>query len=103
MGLFDFFKGKSTSSWSVGQRILAQWHPEVYFYPGKMSAQRVIANPGAVGQPRDQVPLAAYALFDVPTMSIDFYRVEFDVVAVQTAVRAAGYPEVLATRLAVGR
>ncbi|HEX7001410.1 MAG TPA: CRISPR-associated protein Cas5 [Trueperaceae bacterium] len=63
----------------------------------------VIANPGAVGQPRDQVPLAAYALFDVPSMTIDFHRVEFDVVAVQTAVRAAGYPEVLAARLAVGR
>lgn len=64
---------------------------------------RVIANPGAVGQPRDQVPLAAYALFDVPTMTIDFHRVEFDVMAVQTAVRSAGYPEVLAARLAVGR
>ncbi len=62
-----------------------------------------IANPGAVGQPRDQVPLAAYALFDVPAMTIDFHRVEFDVAAVQTAVRAAGYPEVLAARLAVGR
>ena len=64
---------------------------------------RVIANPGAVGQPRDQVPMAAYALFDVPSMTIDFHRVEFDVMAVQTAVRAAGYPEVLAARLAVGR
>jgi predicted phosphodiesterase len=64
---------------------------------------RVIANPGAVGQPRDQVPLAAYALFDVPTMTIDFHRVEFDVMAVQAAVRAAGYPEVLVARLALGR
>lgn len=63
----------------------------------------VIANPGAVGQPRDQVPLAAYALFDVPSMTLDFHRVEFDVAAVQTAVRSAGYPEVLAARLAVGR
>jgi predicted phosphodiesterase len=63
----------------------------------------VIANPGAVGQPRDHIPLAAYALFDVPTRSIDFHRVEFDVAAVQADVRAAGYPEVLAARLALGR
>lgn len=63
----------------------------------------VIANPGAVGQPRDQIPLAAYALFDVPTLSIDFHRVEFDVAAVQADVRAAGYPDVLAARLALGR
>lgn len=64
---------------------------------------RVIANPGAVGQPRDQVPLAAYALFDLETMSLDFHRVEFDVAAVQADVRAHGYPEVLAARLALGR
>ncbi len=63
----------------------------------------VIANPGAVGQPRDHVPLAAYALFDEQTRSIDFHRVEFDVAAVQADVRAAGYPEVLASRLALGR
>jgi predicted phosphodiesterase len=63
----------------------------------------VIANPGAVGQPRDHIPLAAYALFDVPTRSIDFHRVEFDVASVQADVRAAGYPEVLAARLSVGR
>jgi len=63
----------------------------------------VIANPGAVGQPRDHIPLAAYALFDVPTRSLDFHRVEFDVAAVQADVRAAGYPEVLAARLALGR
>lgn len=64
---------------------------------------KVIANPGAVGQPRDQVPLAAYALFDEESMSLDFHRVEFDVAAVQADVRSYGYPEVLAARLALGR
>ena len=60
------------------------------------------ANDGA-RKPRDQVPLAAYALFDVEAMSLDFHRVEFDVAAVQADVRAHGYPEVLAARLALGR
>ena len=64
---------------------------------------KVIANPGAVGQPRDQVPLAAYALFDEESMSLDFHRVAFDVAAVQADVRSSGYPEVLAARLALGR
>lgn len=64
---------------------------------------RVIANPGAVGQPRDQIPLAAYALFDLPTRTLDFHRVEFDVAEVQRVVKAAGYPEVLGARLALGR
>lgn len=64
---------------------------------------RLFVNPGSVGQPRDGLPLAAYALFDDEKLSFEMHRVEFDVAAVQRAVRASGYPEVLATRLAVGR
>jgi len=64
---------------------------------------RVIANPGSVGQPRDQVPLASYFLFDSEKRRIEHHRVAFDVAAVQADVRAAGYPEVLATRLEAGR
>jgi hypothetical protein len=34
MGLFDWFRSKPAANWTVGQRILAQWYPEVFFYPG---------------------------------------------------------------------
>jgi predicted phosphodiesterase len=60
-------------------------------------------NPGSVGQPRDGIPLASYALFDVARMKLDVIRVPYDVVAVQRAVRAADYPEPLAARLGAGR
>lgn len=60
-------------------------------------------NPGAVGQPRDGIPLASYALFDVDRMKLQLIRLPFDVLAVQRAVREAEYPEALAARLAVGR
>lgn len=60
-------------------------------------------NPGSVGQPRDGAPLAAYGLLDVETRLLEVVRVPFDVVAVQREVRAAGYPDELATRLADGR
>ncbi len=60
-------------------------------------------NPGAVGQPRDGVPYASYALFDVDTRRFEVVRVPFDVAAVQRELRAAEYPDVLAERLAVGR
>lgn len=36
MGLFDWFR--SSPKWDVGQRVLAQWYPEVFFYPGKIKA-----------------------------------------------------------------
>jgi len=64
---------------------------------------RLFANPGSVGQPRDSIPLAAYALYDDGAGTLEMFRVEFDVATVQQGVRAAGYPEVLASRLAVGR
>lgn len=64
---------------------------------------RLFVNPGSVGQPRDNIPMAAYALFDDDARVLQLYRVEFDVAAVQQAVRNAGYPDVLAARLALGR
>lgn len=64
---------------------------------------RVFFNPGSIGQPRDGLPLASYALFDDETRTVEVHRVEYDLVGVQRAVRAAGYPEALANRLAVGK
>lgn len=63
----------------------------------------VIANPGSVGQPRDQVPQASYFIFDSEKRRLHHHRVGFDVAAVQSDLRAAGYPEILATRLEAGR
>lgn len=60
-------------------------------------------NPGAVGQARDGIPLASYGLYDDGTGMLEVIRVAFDLVAVQREVRAAGYPEALAARLAMGR
>ena len=64
---------------------------------------RLFFNPGSVGQPRDGIPLASYAIFDNDTLSVELFRVEYDLLAVQREVREHGYPEVLASRLAVGR
>jgi predicted phosphodiesterase len=64
---------------------------------------RVLFNPGSVGQPRDGVPLAAYAIFDDEARVLEHYRVPFDIRAVQQLVKQAGYPPVLAARLERGR
>jgi len=64
---------------------------------------RVLFNPGSVGQPRDGVPLASYAVFDSKARVLEHFRVPFDIRAVQELVRAAGYPPVLAARLERGR
>ncbi len=63
---------------------------------------RYLINPGSVGQPRDRDPRAAFALYDSETGCVTFRRVPYDIPAAQRAIRAAGLPERLATRLGTG-
>ncbi|MGH9658765.1 MAG: metallophosphoesterase family protein [Bryobacteraceae bacterium] len=62
-----------------------------------------LLNPGAVGQPRDGDPRAAYAIYVTEEKCVYYARVEYDVGSVQKKIRAAGLPDSLADRLAVGR
>jgi len=63
---------------------------------------RLIFNPGSVGQPRDGDPRAAYACYEPATGRFTFHRVAYDIGATQAAMRAAGLPERLAFRLQYG-
>ena len=67
------------------------------------SQARYLVNCGAVGQPRDGDPRAAFGILDTGTRSLELVRVEYDVAAAQAKIIAAGLPDVLAQRLAVGR
>ena len=64
---------------------------------------RYILNPGSVGQPRDGDPRASFAVLDDGERVARFARVTYDVDTAQRKIRAAGLPEFLAERLAVGR
>jgi diadenosine tetraphosphatase ApaH/serine/threonine PP2A family protein phosphatase len=64
---------------------------------------RFLVNCGAVGQPRDGDPRAAYGILDSSARTLSLARVEYDVSAAQAKIIAAGLPDVLAQRLAVGR
>jgi predicted phosphodiesterase len=61
-----------------------------------------IINPGAVGQPRDGDPRAAYAIFDSDQRLVTMRRVAYRVQKTAEDIRAAGLPEVLAFRLFQG-
>ena len=62
-----------------------------------------LLNPGSVGQPRDGDPRAAFAIADLAHQVVEFWRVEYDIAAVQQRMRKARLPEALAQRLLVGR
>jgi len=75
---------------------------ESYVLDLRESAMYLI-NPGSVGQPRDRDWRAAFALYDDQISRITYYRVPYDVRLAQMRIERAGLPEMLASRLRVGR
>jgi diadenosine tetraphosphatase ApaH/serine/threonine PP2A family protein phosphatase len=64
---------------------------------------KYLVNCGAVGQPRDGDPRAAFGLIDTSARTVTLLRVPYDIATAQAKILAAGLPEVLAHRLATGR
>jgi diadenosine tetraphosphatase ApaH/serine/threonine PP2A family protein phosphatase len=64
--------------------------------------KKVLMNVGSVGQPRDEDPRAAYAIYDSETRDASIHRVSYDIASAQRKIMNAGLPEVLANRLALG-
>lgn len=64
---------------------------------------KYLVNPGSVGQPRDGDPRAGYALLDTETRELMLFRLIYAVEAAQTKILKAGLPEILASRLGLGR
>ncbi len=65
--------------------------------------RRYLLNPGSIGQPRDGDPRAAFAIADLEHQVVEFWRVPYDIAAVQERMRAAHLPEPLVQRLTAGR
>ncbi len=61
-----------------------------------------LANPGAVGQPRDGDPRAAYLLYDPEDRFLTYRRVAYDVEKAQQRIRNAALHPALADRLTAG-
>ncbi|MCX5996044.1 MAG: metallophosphoesterase family protein [Chloroflexi bacterium] len=67
-----------------------------------MGDNRLIINPGSVGQPRDREPRASYLIFDADEMMLRNYRVTYDVTATQEKMERADLPDFLVSRIAWG-
>jgi diadenosine tetraphosphatase ApaH/serine/threonine PP2A family protein phosphatase len=67
------------------------------------TSAKSLAVLGSVGQPRDENPNAAYALYDDREMSLTYVRVDYDVERAAQKIHAAGLPRLLAARLFIGR
>ena len=71
--------------------------------PLALSSDRLIINPGSVGQPRDGDPRASYAIYDADASTITHHRAEYDIAATQRKMTRHALPQYLIDRLALGR
>jgi predicted phosphodiesterase len=65
--------------------------------------RKYFVNVGSVGQSRDGVAKATYVVYDMTEGSIELRRLDYDIPAAQAKIIAAGLPERLAERLALGK
>ncbi len=67
-----------------------------------LAKDRLILNPGSVGQPRDDDPRASYAIMDTEKMSWEFRRTPYNIERTQKRMRNCGLPKRLIERLQYG-
>ena len=84
--------------------VSVDWHDvpegaEIEMDEGELT----MINPGSCGQPRDGVPLAKAAIYDVEAQSVDIFTAAYDVQAARAAIIEAGLPARLGDRLLQGR
>jgi diadenosine tetraphosphatase ApaH/serine/threonine PP2A family protein phosphatase len=66
-------------------------------------SQKYHAVIGSVGQPRDEIPSASYALYDEEKATLAFMRVAYDIERAARKIKSAGLPPILSARLFIGR
>jgi diadenosine tetraphosphatase ApaH/serine/threonine PP2A family protein phosphatase len=67
-----------------------------------LGKDRLIINPGGVGQPRDGDPRASYAIYESEGKTIRLYRVEYDISLTQFRMTQQKLPPQLIARLSQG-
>lgn len=69
----------------------------------KICGDKIVINPGSVGQPRDGNNQASYAIWDTEKNTVEIKRVSYDLKKVQDKIKEAGLPELMAERLTYGK
>tara|TARA_R110002096_G_scaffold432734_3_gene650051 strand:+ start:1896 stop:2618 length:723 start_codon:yes stop_codon:yes gene_type:complete len=67
------------------------------------TGRKYFINAGSVGQPRDGDWRSCYAIYDAENMEVTIRRLEYDLATAQQKIKDVGLPEMLASRLAVGK
>jgi putative phosphoesterase len=58
----------------------------------KRVGNRIVLNPGSIGEPRDRDPRASFAIIDTHTGCIQLGRLAYDITEIAIATKASGFP-----------
>lgn len=97
------FGSNAEGEWTELKPIYSEDTAEESYELDLRSSATYLINPGSVGQPRDRDWRAAFAVYDDAKKRVTFYRVPYDVRLAQMRIQRAGLPDVLGSRLRVGR
>ena len=67
------------------------------------NCEKALINVGSVGQPRDENPKAAYAIYDTDERKVWIKRVNYDIEGAISAIESNGLPKILGERLRLGK
>jgi predicted phosphodiesterase len=67
------------------------------------AGSRYLVNVGSIGQPRDGIAAASFAMLDLKKNRISIRRAPYDITSAQKKIQSVGLPESLAMRLATAR
>jgi len=95
--------GHSHSAWCVEKNADGHYTGKENYPILLNDGARYLINVGSVGQPRDRNPAAALGVLDVDNKTYELRRVPYDISVTQRKILAAGLPELLAERLALGQ
>jgi putative phosphoesterase len=104
--LFEYIEPTTTDSTlkkfmeQMNCQILAFGHTHLSF--AKLVGTGLVFNPGSVGQPRDNNPMASYVLLEPETMKISLCRKGYDVETAAMEMKIAHLPDFLWERLYEG-
>jgi diadenosine tetraphosphatase ApaH/serine/threonine PP2A family protein phosphatase len=68
----------------------------------RLGGNRLMINPGSVGQPRNGDPRAHFAVLDTHDNTITFERLPYPIATIQARMRELNFPPRLVSRLEHG-
>lgn len=95
--VIDGWAPRTPDGQTVGQFNKSEFFP-VEIKPG----YKYLFNVGSIGQPRNRDPRSSFAVYDTASRTVTRYVVPYDIGTAQSKILAAGLPERLASRLAIG-